>query len=190
MALGTSCGPPSTSSRTSSPARPALGSSCTGRARQAFARCSVFAYYLTGRGMPAAVLGHTMDNVSWQQRRPRPTLGAGRKSSTVSITESAVSAIFAERMAASRRASSAFTSRVVTARRLRHADRPCHVLVVRSGRRLTGAGMTPEAADRWLDAWVLEATGGGLPQTGRYWNAGWDWIAEERAARRPGGSDS
>jgi hypothetical protein len=49
--------------------------------------------------------------------------------------------------------------------------------------RLMGSGMT---ADRWLDAWVLEATGLGLPKDGRYWQAGWDWIAAERAARRPG----
>ena len=49
--------------------------------------------------------------------------------------------------------------------------------------RLMGSGMTPETADRWLDAWVLEATGRGLPREGRYWAAGFDWIAEERAAR-------
>jgi hypothetical protein len=48
--------------------------------------------------------------------------------------------------------------------------------------RLTGTGMTPETADRWLDAWVVEATGCGLPKDGRYWNTAWDWIAEERAA--------
>ena len=52
--------------------------------------------------------------------------------------------------------------------------------------RLTGTGMQPETADRWLDAWVLEATGRGLPKDGAYWQAGWTWIAEERAARRPG----
>ena len=52
--------------------------------------------------------------------------------------------------------------------------------------RLTGTGMQPETADRWLDAWVLEATGRGLSKDGAYWNAAWDWIAEERAARRPG----
>jgi hypothetical protein len=46
--------------------------------------------------------------------------------------------------------------------------------------------MQPETADGWLDAWVLDATGGGLPKDGAYWNAGWDWIAEERPARRPG----
>jgi hypothetical protein len=34
-------------------------------------------------------------------------------------------------------------------------------------------------------AWVLEAHGRGLPKDGAYWQAGWDWIAAERAARRP-----
>ena len=52
--------------------------------------------------------------------------------------------------------------------------------------RLSGTGMRSETADRWLDAWVLEATGRGLVKDGAYWQAGWDWIAEERAARRPG----
>ena len=52
--------------------------------------------------------------------------------------------------------------------------------------RLTRTGMQPEAADRWLDAWVLEATGRGPPRDGAYWQAGWEWIAEERVARRPG----
>jgi len=52
--------------------------------------------------------------------------------------------------------------------------------------RLTGTGLTPETADRWLDAWVLEATDLGLPRDGAYWQAGWNWIAAERAARRPG----
>ena len=51
--------------------------------------------------------------------------------------------------------------------------------------RLTGNGITTETADRWLDAWVLEATGRELPEGGRYWQAGWDWIADARAARRP-----
>ncbi len=42
--------------------------------------------------------------------------------------------------------------------------------------------MQPETADRWLDAWVLEATGRELPKDGAYWQAGWDWIAAERGA--------
>jgi len=45
--------------------------------------------------------------------------------------------------------------------------------------------MQPETADRWLDAWVVEATGRGLPRDGAHWQAGWDWIVAERAARRP-----
>ena len=49
--------------------------------------------------------------------------------------------------------------------------------------RLIRSGMTAETADRWLDAWVLEATGRGLPRDGRFWNPGYDWIAEERTAR-------
>jgi hypothetical protein len=31
---------------------------------------------------------------------------------------------------------------------------------------LTGTGMQPETADRWFDAWVLEAAGRGLPRDG------------------------
>ena len=51
--------------------------------------------------------------------------------------------------------------------------------------RLTGTGMQPETADRWLDAWGLEAASRGLSKDGAYWEAGWDWIAEQRAAPRP-----
>jgi hypothetical protein len=49
--------------------------------------------------------------------------------------------------------------------------------------------MQTETVDRWLDAWVIVAKGRGLPRDGAYWNAAWDWIAEERAARRPGSWD-
>jgi hypothetical protein len=45
--------------------------------------------------------------------------------------------------------------------------------------------MMQETAERWLDAWVLEAAGRGMAKDGDYWQAGWDWIQEERAARRP-----
>ena len=46
--------------------------------------------------------------------------------------------------------------------------------------------MQPETADRWLDAWVLGAATRDLPRDGAYWDAGYDWIAAERAARLPG----
>ena len=44
--------------------------------------------------------------------------------------------------------------------------------------------MQRETADRWLDAWVLEATRVGLPKDGAYWDAVWQWIPAEREARR------
>jgi hypothetical protein len=51
---------------------------------------------------------------------------------------------------------------------------------------LTGSGMSLETAERWLDAWELEATGRELPRDADYWTTGAAWIAAERAARRPG----
>jgi hypothetical protein len=51
---------------------------------------------------------------------------------------------------------------------------------------LTGSGMSLEDAERWCDAWVLEADGRGLPKDGANWRAGAEWIAAERASRRPG----
>jgi hypothetical protein len=51
---------------------------------------------------------------------------------------------------------------------------------------LTGSGMSLEAAERWSDAWILEATGRGVPRDAAYWQLGEEWIAAERAARRPG----
>jgi hypothetical protein len=51
---------------------------------------------------------------------------------------------------------------------------------------LTGSGMSLEAAEQWCDAWILEATGRGLPRHAAYWQLGEEWIAAERAARRPG----
>jgi hypothetical protein len=44
--------------------------------------------------------------------------------------------------------------------------------------------MQPETADRWLDAWVLEAATRDLPQNGGYGDAGYDWIAVQREGRR------
>jgi hypothetical protein len=61
-----------------------------------------------------------------------------------------------------------------------HAARRAAVL-----NNLSGSGMAAETAERWCDAWELEATGRGLPRDGAYWQAGAEWIAAERAARRP-----
>jgi hypothetical protein len=52
--------------------------------------------------------------------------------------------------------------------------------------RLTGSGMEEATAERWCDAWELEAAGRGLPEDGDYWRTGAECIAAERAARRPG----
>jgi hypothetical protein len=52
---------------------------------------------------------------------------------------------------------------------------------------LVGSGMSVETAERWCDAWEIEATGPGISRDEwGYWHAGEAWIAEERAARRPG----
>jgi hypothetical protein len=57
---------------------------------------------------------------------------------------------------------------------------------------LTGSEMRLEIAERWCDAWVLEATRRGSPRDGAYWRLGSEWIAGERGlddrageARRP-----
>jgi hypothetical protein len=47
--------------------------------------------------------------------------------------------------------------------------------------RLTGTDrIQPETADRWLEAWVLEAATRDLAKDGVYWNAGFDWVIAER----------
>jgi hypothetical protein len=46
--------------------------------------------------------------------------------------------------------------------------------------------MSLEAAERWCDAWELEAAGRELPGDSAYWEAGQEWIAAQRATRRPG----
>jgi hypothetical protein len=52
---------------------------------------------------------------------------------------------------------------------------------------LTDHGMALETAERWCDAWELEAATRGLPrERDDYWTVGKEWIAAERAARRPG----
>ena len=53
--------------------------------------------------------------------------------------------------------------------------------------RLTDSGVSVETAERWCDAWELEAAGRGLPRDGAYWQLGSEWIATERAASRPAG---
>jgi hypothetical protein len=48
---------------------------------------------------------------------------------------------------------------------------------------LIGEGATPETADAWIAAWELRqrnADSSAAPRTGQ---AGWDWIAEQRAHR-------
>ena len=50
---------------------------------------------------------------------------------------------------------------------------------------LMDTGMDEETANGWCDAWELEAAGLGLPRDATYWRTGEEWIAAERAARRP-----
>jgi hypothetical protein len=52
--------------------------------------------------------------------------------------------------------------------------------------RLIGTGLDEATADAWIAAWDVQAAQDGLPRDGAYWEAGWQWIASERAARRPG----
>jgi hypothetical protein len=58
---------------------------------------------------------------------------------------------------------------------------------VRNG--LTDYGMPLEEAERWCDAWELEAAGRGLPKDAAYWEAGEAWMSEQRAKRRASGPD-
>jgi hypothetical protein len=51
---------------------------------------------------------------------------------------------------------------------------------------LTDYCMSVEQAERWCDAWEIEAASRGLPRDFDYWTLGKAWIAEERKARRPG----
>jgi hypothetical protein len=55
---------------------------------------------------------------------------------------------------------------------------------VRNG--LTDYGMSVEDAERWCDAWEIEAASRGLTKDSEYWQLGQSWIADERKARRPG----
>jgi hypothetical protein len=54
---------------------------------------------------------------------------------------------------------------------------------IRNG--LTDYGMSLEDAERWCDAWEIEAASQQLLRDANYWQLGAMWVAEERAARRP-----
>ena len=49
--------------------------------------------------------------------------------------------------------------------------------------RLIGEGVTEETADAWIAAWEAKAAEDGLERGSAYWQAGWDWIAEQRQHR-------
>ena len=51
------------------------------------------------------------------------------------------------------------------------------------GYRLMDTGMDEAMANRWCDAWELEAARLGLERGTPYWDAGWDWIAAQRERR-------
>ena len=67
-------------------------------------------------------------------------------------------------------------------------ERVLQIRRIATRNKLTGSGMDQATAERWCDAWEIEAAGRGLPRDGAYWQAGAEWIAAERAARRPGWS--
>ena len=50
----------------------------------------------------------------------------------------------------------------------------------------TDYAISREDAERWCDPWEAEAERLGLPKDANYWTVGSAWIAEQRAARRPG----
>jgi hypothetical protein len=49
---------------------------------------------------------------------------------------------------------------------------------------LTDFGMPLEEAERWCDAWEVEAAMRDVPRDRDYWTVGSAWIAEQRATRR------
>jgi len=51
---------------------------------------------------------------------------------------------------------------------------------------LTGSGMSLETAERWCDAWEIEAARPSLPRDSSYWQLGSDLIAA-RAGREAAG---
>ena len=49
--------------------------------------------------------------------------------------------------------------------------------------RLIGEGVTESTADAWIAAWEAKAAEEGLERGSEYWQAGWEWIAEQRQHR-------
>jgi hypothetical protein len=71
------------------------------------------------------------------------------------------------------------------------APRPDPERIYQAGRaairnRLLSEGLSPENTEYWLTAWELEASVRQMGTTGDFWTVGDAWIAEQRAARRPG----
>ena len=49
--------------------------------------------------------------------------------------------------------------------------------------RLIGDGASEATADAWIAAWEAQAAQDGLERGAAYWEAGWEWIAEQRRSR-------
>jgi len=49
---------------------------------------------------------------------------------------------------------------------------------------LMGGGVSPEQAERWCDAWELEAARQGIGRSSEFWQDGRRWIDVQRAARK------
>jgi hypothetical protein len=49
--------------------------------------------------------------------------------------------------------------------------------------RLIGERMNEETADAWIAAWEAKTADDGLEPGSAYWQAAWDWIAEQRQHR-------
>jgi hypothetical protein len=56
--------------------------------------------------------------------------------------------------------------------------------------RLIGDGLRDVTADDWIARWEGHAARDGVPRDGRYWEAGWNWISEQRAPKRDMGAES
>ena len=49
--------------------------------------------------------------------------------------------------------------------------------------RLIGERVAPETADAWISAWEAQAARDGVERGAAYWDASWEWIAEQRQSR-------